>query len=124
MLSHDNIILSAEATPLNVFFKEGSEVTVSYLPLCHIAAQVFDIFVSARDGGCVYFADRDALKGTLVKTLTTAHPTRFFAVPRVFEKMQERLKQVEAESSWLARMLLNYARSTMLQCYLNHEGRG
>ncbi|XP_054744032.1 long-chain-fatty-acid--CoA ligase heimdall-like [Anastrepha obliqua] len=124
MLSHDNVIVNAAGLPLNEHFKESAEVTVSFLPLCHIAAQMFDVIVSARDGGCVYFADRDALRGSLLKTLTVARPTRFFAVPRVFEKMQERLKQVEAESSWLKRFIMSRARSTMLQCYMNHEGKG
>ena len=39
----------------------------------------------------VYFADKDALKGTLVNTLKEALPTVFLGVPRVWEKIQEKM---------------------------------
>ena len=42
---------------------------VSYLPLSHVAANIMDIFMATQCLGTVYFANRDALKGTLVSTL-------------------------------------------------------
>jgi long-chain-fatty-acid--CoA ligase ACSBG len=90
MISHDNIAyltryVGADITKL----KPYSERFVSYLPLSHIAAQLVDIFATMCVGATVYFAQPDALKGTLAKTLKEAKPTFFFGVPRVWEKMQD-----------------------------------
>ncbi len=40
----------------------GQTVVVSYLPLSHIAAQLFDIYLPICLGGTTYFAQPDALK--------------------------------------------------------------
>uniref|UniRef100_A0A8C6M974 Long-chain-fatty-acid--CoA ligase ACSBG2 n=1 Tax=Nothobranchius furzeri TaxID=105023 RepID=A0A8C6M974_NOTFU len=102
MLSHDNITWTALSTGKHVQLTEATqsqEVVVSYLPLSHIAAQMVDIWIVMRVGGLTYFADPDALKGSLVNTLKEARPTAFMGVPRVWEKMQERMKSVGAKSS-------------------------
>lgn len=39
-------------------------------------------------GFAIIFARPDALKGSLVVTLKEVHPTIFFGVPRVFEKVR------------------------------------
>jgi long-chain-fatty-acid--CoA ligase ACSBG len=71
-----------------------SERLVSYLPLSHIAAQIVDIYCPMCVGATVYFAQPDALKGSLVKTMKDVRPTFFFGVPRVWEKMQENIEKV------------------------------
>lgn len=38
------------------------ESIVSYLPLSHIAAQIYDLWTGIKWGEQVYFADPDALK--------------------------------------------------------------
>ncbi|XP_055372180.1 very long-chain-fatty-acid--CoA ligase bubblegum-like [Condylostylus longicornis] len=111
MLSHDNIVFSVKSVFKRFEVVEmGDEIFVSYLPLNHIAAQVLDLFLPMILAGCVYFADRDALKGTLVKTLIKARPTRFLGVPRVWEKIHEKMIQVEANSNVLNSFLLNIAK--------------
>ena len=69
---------------------------VSYLPLSHIAGLCFDILQHILNSCELFFARPDALQGTLVETLQWARPTTFFAVPRVWEKFEERLKEVAA----------------------------
>merc|ERR1711971_402810 len=89
ILSQDNITwCSRTAHEFNDWIYD-KEVHVSYLPLSHIAAQIIDIFLVIQGGGAVYFADKMALQGTLLQTLVEVRPTRFFGVPRVWEKIRE-----------------------------------
>ncbi|XP_060075847.1 long-chain-fatty-acid--CoA ligase ACSBG2-like [Ylistrum balloti] len=91
MLSHDSITWICKQHGDNVNYKFGVEVAVSYLPLSHIAAQLMDIHIPVLFGGTIYFAQPDALKGTLKDTLKEARPTAFFGVPRVWEKFMEKM---------------------------------
>ena len=42
---------------------------ISYLPLSHIAAQMLDLYAPLQYGITVWFAQPDALRGSLVQTL-------------------------------------------------------
>ena len=94
MLNHDNLAYTAAVLCRTFSMADFRERIVSYLPLSHVAANTTDIFVMMRCVGCVYFADRDALKGTLTATLREAQPTLFLAVPRVWEKIHEKMMEV------------------------------
>ncbi|XP_065884225.1 long-chain-fatty-acid--CoA ligase ACSBG2-like [Dysidea avara] len=97
MLSHDNLTWVTEAlldTLGRDQWKFGRERVVSYLPLSHIAGTVADMFLGVPFGATVYFAQPDALKGTLVVTLKEVKPTFFFGVPRVWEKMKEKMEEI------------------------------
>ncbi|XP_011181257.2 long-chain-fatty-acid--CoA ligase heimdall-like [Zeugodacus cucurbitae] len=124
MLSHDAIISNIKYCYATIGpFRREPGATMSYLPLNHVAAQLFEVLMPLLCGDCVHFADRDALKGTLVRNLRIAQPTRIFGVPRVYEKLQEQLLAAEANSSFLWRMILRWAKRTLLKSYLcNAEG--
>jgi len=49
----------------------------------------------------MYFAEPTALSGSLVETLKEIRPTFFFSVPRVWEKIDEKMKSVAAENGYL-----------------------
>jgi long-chain-fatty-acid--CoA ligase ACSBG len=125
MLSHDNLTWTAKAlasTSHDVKF--GVEHFVSYLPLSHIAAQMADIYFSITVGACCHFAQPDALKGTLVETLREVQPTQFFAVPRVYEKMMERMQEMGATVTGVKRVLADWAKRKGLdgnQNFLRNE---
>jgi long-chain-fatty-acid--CoA ligase ACSBG len=53
---------------------------------------VIDIIASMIYGIQVFFASPDALQGSLVETLKEVRPTFFFSVPRVWEKLEERMR--------------------------------
>lgn len=62
----------------------------------------------------VYFAQPDALKGSLGQTLKEVHPVGFFGVPRVWEKIEEKMKEVGAQGSWLRKTIVGWAKSVCL----------
>lgn len=98
MLSHDNVVFTSHSANVPIKAKRG-DVIVSYLPLSHIAAQLTDLFGSMILGITVAFAQPDALKGSLVQTLTEIRPNYFLGVPRVYEKIEERLRAIGAENA-------------------------
>jgi long-chain-fatty-acid--CoA ligase ACSBG len=114
MLTHDNLIF-VNSTFVNEFeeigIEYGQERCVSYLPLSHSASQINDLMSNLVSRTQVYFARPDALSGTLVETLIYAKPTIFLAVPRIWEKMEERLKEIAASSPSLLRKVSNWAKS-------------
>lgn len=112
MLSHDNIAWTCRVFANN--FVEGGVFpgrVVSYLPLSHIAAQMIDIQYPLYSGTCTYFAQPDALKGSLTVTLKAVRPTLFFAVPRVWEKMQEKLLEIAQKTTGIKKTISTFAKS-------------
>jgi len=61
----------------------GAEHIVSYLPLSHIATQLLDVYTTMVSAGTCWFAQPDALKGSLLQTMKEVHPTIFLGVPRL-----------------------------------------
>ena len=61
---------------------DKKQVTISYLPLSHIAAQLADIYSPLFFGSTLCFAQPDALKGSLLTTLREVEPTVHIGVPR------------------------------------------
>ena len=66
---------------------------LSYLPLSHVAAQMVDIVAMMAVAGTTYFADKNVLKSSLLDNLQWCKPTVFFAVPRVWEKIMEKMME-------------------------------
>ncbi|XP_053181864.1 long-chain-fatty-acid--CoA ligase ACSBG2-like [Scomber japonicus] len=115
MLSHDNLTWTARAAGTMVNLNCAEETLISYLPLSHVAAQVNDMWISMRFAGTTYFAEPDALKGSLGATLKDVRPTSFLGVPRVWEKMQEKMKAMGAKSSPMRKRVADWAKSIGLQ---------
>lgn len=120
MLSHDNFtFVSKSVKSYLTELQDTQEYLVSYLPLSHVAAQCLDIFVMMSMAGTVYFADKDALRGSLLKTLTEARPTIFLGVPRVFEKIQEKMMQAGDQSGAIKRSLGSWAKNVTLKHHID-----
>lgn len=116
MLSHDNVMFGANAVAHSLTnMALGGENLISYLPLSHIAAQMIDVFISITYAATVYFADKDALKGSLVKTLQEANPTRFVGVPRVYEKIHEKMSAIGSQITGIKKLISTWAKGVTLQ---------
>jgi long-chain acyl-CoA synthetase len=82
MLTHDNLVWTAsQAIQATGITKNDS--SVSYLPLSHIAEQIFSVHGPAASGWAVYYAESI---DKLADNLKEVQPTVFFAVPRVWER--------------------------------------
>ncbi|KAG9404299.1 hypothetical protein AC1031_004512 [Aphanomyces cochlioides] len=114
MMSHDNITWTMYSM-LELFRADDpfnlSDRLVSYLPLSHVAAQLLDIHLPIATGAKLYFAQPDALKGSLGQTLKEVRPTRFLGVPRVWEKIAEKLWEVGKSTKGMKLRIATWAKS-------------
>lgn len=119
MLSHDcmTYLTQMPIKAWNMSF--GTESFLSYLPLSHIAAQVAEFYIGFGIAAEIYFAPPEALKGNLVETLKEVMPHRILGVPRVWEKMCEKLKEAERDMTPLKRAAFSWARGLALRYNLN-----
>lgn len=112
MISHDNVTWTASSIIEGGYMDlNHTDRVVSYLPLSHIAAQLLDIYCIILIGGCTYFAQPDALKGSLTKTLKEVRPTFFFGVPRVWEKIQEKMVEMGRSTTGIKKQLATWAKN-------------
>jgi long-chain acyl-CoA synthetase len=61
-----------------------ADLTLSYLPLCHVAERIFTVWFNAGAGVTVHFGESIA---TVQADLRDVQPTILFGVPRIWEKM-------------------------------------
>jgi len=59
----------------------------------------------------IYFANPDALQGGLLEFLLEVKPTLFLAVPRIYEKIEEKMKGMRAQMNWLMLKVGDWAKS-------------
>ncbi|XP_070163763.1 long-chain-fatty-acid--CoA ligase ACSBG2 isoform X2 [Polyergus mexicanus] len=93
--------------------------TIGANECCTLVYTMCDIIGNVLAASTVYFADKNALRGSLVETLLVAQPTILIAVPRVwekiYEKMQEKARSNGAIKTWIAR----WAKSQGLYYHMN-----
>lgn len=83
LLTHTNVLYETFASVEAAGLDEPG-ITVSYLPFAHIAERVLGLYVPQIQGGHVHLIGDPA---GLVAALPQVRPTRFFGVPRVWEKI-------------------------------------
>jgi len=103
MISHRNVLAqaraAAEATGI-----DGSDSVVSYLPLCHVAEQIFSVYLPLQLGMTVSFAESIR---TIQEDLREIAPSVFLGVPRIWEKLQATILVKIQETGRLRRWLFD-----------------
>lgn len=88
MLTHANAEFALATVLENSPFADPppgpKDLTLSYLPLCHVAERVLTTWYNAGAGTQVNFAESIE---TVPQNLREVQPTLFFAVPRIWEKL-------------------------------------
>lgn len=104
MISHLSIAFTVRAA--TQMFKCGFyDRNISYLPLAHVAEQMFTVYAPIDCGMQSYFSSSfDALKEEIIEV----EPTIFFGVPRVFEKMHEGIKDVLSKKGKAINLIFNH----------------
>ena len=106
MLSHRNLAWTAR-TLADIGNGLPEDVSLSYLPLSHIAEQMATLHMPATTGSTVFFAESIE---KIADNLKDARPTVFFGVPRIWEKFHAVLAGKFAEATGVKRRLLAWAR--------------
>jgi long-chain acyl-CoA synthetase len=110
MISHRNVLAQARAVA-DVTGIGPDDSVVSYLPLCHVAEQIFSAFLPLYLGMTVNFAESVR---TIQEDLREIAPTVFLGVPRIWEKLQAsilvKIQETGPLRRWLFERALAYGR--------------
>ncbi|MGH9457953.1 MAG: AMP-dependent synthetase/ligase [Thermoanaerobaculia bacterium] len=109
-LTHRNLVWTAGAIVADLGMKTGDRL-ISYLPLSHIAEQIFTLHSPLQGGACTTFVDNLA---DLPDAMRATRPTLFFAVPRVWEKIGAKVTEAAAAMPPLKKKIAGWARAVGL----------
>ena len=112
MMTHENLTWTSAALLEELGGDLGPhDRVISYLPLSHIAEQVVSLHAPMSFAGSSWFCmDVEQLGDTLREV----RPTIFFAVPRVWEKIQAKIMAAGAKNSGLKKKISAWARKVGL----------
>ncbi|WP_303722765.1 long-chain fatty acid--CoA ligase [Malonomonas rubra] len=105
MLSHSNILSNA-AAGLKRVVVEREDQFLSFLPLSHMFERTAGYYIPIMAGACVAFVRSIDL---LAEDLLEIRPTILITVPRIFERIYNKMTLKLADESWLARKIFQLA---------------
>lgn len=110
IITHKNIMASVYSIINDIQNVSGQKLYVgekfiSYLPLNHILAQLMDIYIPICTMGIVWIADKNSLKNNFVETLKKVKPNVFVSVPRLWEKITEKIEEELNNFGWKGKIV-------------------
>jgi long-chain acyl-CoA synthetase len=104
VLTHANIVSNVQACR-NLFSFGPQDIGFSFLPLSHIFERTLDYFYLSRGVSIAYMESAEAM----VHNLLEVRPTAMAVVPRVLEKIHERVMEAVRQASAVERMIFHWA---------------
>ncbi len=105
MLSNNNLAWTANVA-IQITTITADDCSLSYLPLSHIAEQMFTLHIPITTGARVYFAESIE---AVPENLKEVQPTIFFGVPRIWEKFHAGITSKLKDASGLKAKLVKWA---------------
>jgi long-chain acyl-CoA synthetase len=118
MLSHRNIASNSLASVERIPTEGSSERALSFLPLCHVYERML-IYLYCYQGVAIYYAESMEMIGDNIRELK---PTIFTAVPRLLEKIYDKIVAKGSDLTGIKRKLFFWAIELGEQYEL--EGKG
>ncbi|MBI5463140.1 MAG: long-chain fatty acid--CoA ligase [Gammaproteobacteria bacterium] len=119
MLSHGNILWNAHASQLKVTVYTD-DLFLSFLPLSHTFERTIGYYLPMMCGSTVAYNRSIPQLG---EDLQTIRPSILISVPRIFERVYNKIQAGLAEKSPLARKLFTAAVNVGWQCFERRQGR-
>lgn len=116
MLSHNNIVSNVLDSSPRIPFEEGSSRALSFLPICHIFERVI-LYIYQYYSVSIYFAESIEKLSDNIKEVK---PTVFSVVPRLLEKVYDKIYAKGAELTGIKKKLFFWA----IELGLNYEPYG
>jgi long-chain acyl-CoA synthetase len=105
MLSQRNVIFQIRNADAFIPLGDHDE-QLAFLPLCHVAERTFTTFLPLRSGAIANFAESIE---TVPENVREVAPTRFFAVPRIWERFYSSIAIRMKEATWIGRATYRWA---------------
>jgi long-chain acyl-CoA synthetase len=105
MLSNHNLAWTANVA-IQITTINADDCSLSYLPLSHIAEQMFTLHIPITTGARVYFAESIE---AVPENLKEVQPTIFFGVPRIWEKFHAGITAKLKDATGLKAKLVKWA---------------
>jgi long-chain acyl-CoA synthetase len=105
MLSHQNIVSNVLGSAPRIPFKAGASRALSFLPICHIFERMV-LYLYQYYGVSIYFGESIEKIGENIKEV---QPTVITAVPRLIEKVYDKIYAKGAELTGIKKKLFFWA---------------
>jgi len=120
MLSHWNILFDSDSA-LDIVQMQPDDLLISFLPLSHTFERTVGYYIPMMVGATIAYARSIPELG---EDLLTLQPTLMISVPRIYERVYNKIQAGLAEKPPIATKLFNLAVETGWKRFLHRQGRG